>query len=158
MLSGGFKKQTKHTSLSLREVQIRDWTPLLPRHENHSISFVSFNGLKIVLHTQMWIVQDGRGEKEGNEILVKADGNDGRVMQEAYRWHDEIEVCFYTNLNCSVWRRTTEKKSTSFTHNSPRCLLKALLCKEVVCDSNVREEILFSTALPWCYFRIVIST
>lgn len=55
-------------------------------------------------------------------------------MQEAYRWHDDIEVCFYTNLNCSVWRIVTEK-NTFFTHNRPCCLLKALLCKEVVCNS-----------------------
>lgn len=57
-----------------------------------------------------------------------------KAMQETYRWHDDIEVCFYTNLNYSVLHLVSEN-NTFFTDNRPCCLLKALLCKEVVCDS-----------------------
>lgn len=54
-------------------------------------------------------------------------------MQEVYCLHDEIEVCFYTNLNCSVWHLVREK-NPAFTHSRPYCLLRTLLCKEVVCS------------------------
>lgn len=58
----------------------------------------------------------------------------GKVIQELYRWHDETKVCFYGNLNCSVWH-IVRAKNTFFTHNKPSCLLKVLLCKEVVFKS-----------------------
>lgn len=78
-------------------------------------------------------------------------------MVTSYRWHDEIEVCFYTNLNCSVWRIVREKKH--FIHAQQTLLLtQNSLVQGSGLQLHVKEKILFSRALPGCYFRILIST
>ncbi len=69
----------------------------------------------------------------------------------------KLRSCFYIDLNCSVWCIVREKKH--FIHAQQALLLtQSSLVQGSGLQHHVKEEILFSRALPRCYFRNIIST
>lgn len=80
----------------------------------------------------------------------------GKVIQELYRWHDETKVCFYGNLNCSVWHIVRAKNT--FHAQQTKLLTQSPLVQGSGFQIHVNEKILFFRAISKSYFRIVIST
>ncbi len=120
-------------------------------HRDHSICSVYFNGLRRVLHSQIWI----KGKMLGSQLVKSDDAGESHAEDLMLVWWNWGLFLHWPQLQCVLY---CERKTHSIHAQQPLLLSQSPLVQGSGLQHHVKEEILFSRALPECYFRNIIST